>query len=118
MRLILLTALISYSMMSSNVRGLQSSKKKISLIKCFKSKLMHNGVNCLQKKIVLRMKIHGQMILMAHVFPHGVSNSCSVLIAYLGKKSFVLTKPKTDKGGRTMILNITLDSDQFIVIHL
>ena len=44
------------------------------------------------------------MVLMAHVFPHSphiVSNSCSGLIAYLDEKSFVLTKQKTDKGGKT-----------------
>ena len=81
---------------------------------------MYSGVLCLQKKIVLKMKILEPKILMAHVFPHfshGGSNSCSVLIAYLGKTSFVLTKQKTD-GGRLVILDITLDSDQFILINL
>ena len=66
------------------------------------------------KSIVLRMKIHGSVVLMAHVFPHSphsASNSCGVLIAYLGEKSFVLTKQKTDKGGKTVVLVITLGSD-------
>ena len=54
------------------------------------------------------------MVLMAHVFPHSphsASNSCGVLIAYLGEKSFVLTKQKTDKGGKTVVFVITLGSD-------
>ena len=91
--LVLLTVLINYSMMSSNltflknnIRGLQSSKKKVRLMKYLKSKLMYSGVLCLQKKIVLKMKILEPKILMAHVFPHfshGGSNSCSVLIKRL-----------------------------------
>ena len=31
-------------------------------------------------------------------FPHDASNSCCVLISYLGKKSFFLNKQKTDKS--------------------
>ena len=72
--------------LKNNIRGLQSSKKKVRLMKYLKSKLMYSGVLCLQKKIVLKMKILEPKILMAHVFPHfshGGSNSCSVLIKRL-----------------------------------
>ena len=51
-------------------------------------------------------------------FSHGASNSCGVLIAYLGKKSFVLNEQKTNKAGRMLILDITLDADQYILINL
>ena len=51
-------------------------------------------------------------------FSHGASNSCGVLIAYLGKKSLVLNKQKTDKAGVILILDITLDVDQYILINL
>ena len=46
-------------------------------------------------------------------FSHGVSNSCGVLIAYLGKKHFVLNEQKKDKAGRKLILDIILDADQY-----
>ena len=51
-------------------------------------------------------------------FSHGASNSCGALIAYLGKKSFVLNKQKIDKAGRISMLDITLDVDQYILINL
>ena len=68
MCLVLLTVLSKYSMTSSsnltfltnNVKGLQSSKKRIKLIKYFKSKLKHNEFLFYKKRIpVLRMKIYG-----------------------------------------------------------
>ena len=51
-------------------------------------------------------------------FPHGTSNSRGVLIAYLGKTSFVLDKQKTDKAGRILILDVMLDGDNYILINL
>ena len=58
---------------------------------------------------VLRMKMHGLMILV-------VWYSFS-----LGKKSFVfnrVNKQKTDEVGRILIRDITLDADQYIQINL
>ena len=51
-------------------------------------------------------------------FSHGTSNSYSVLIAYLGKTTFVLNKQKTDKAGRMFILDVMLDEDHYILINL
>ena len=52
------------------------------------------------------------------VFSHGVTNSCGVLIAYVGKMSFIFNKQKTDKAGGILILNITIDTEQCILINL
>ena len=41
-----------------------------------------------------------------------------VLIAYLGKNSFVLNEQKADKAGRISILDTTLYTDQSIPINL
>ena len=51
-------------------------------------------------------------------FSHGASNSCRVLVAYLGKTSLVLNKQKTDKTGRILILDVMLDRGQYILINL
>ena len=51
-------------------------------------------------------------------FSHGASNSCGVLTAYLGKTSFVFNKQKTHKAGRILILDLTLHTDQYILINL
>ena len=45
-------------------------------------------------------------------------NSCGVLIGYLDKKSFVLNEQETEKAGRILIFDITLDADQYILINL
>ena len=37
---------------------------------------------------------------------------------YLDKKYFVLNKQKTDKAGKVLILDITIDADQHILINL
>ena len=50
-------------------------------------------------------------------FSHGGCNSCSLLIAYLGR-IFVLNKQKTDESGKIFILDVTLDTDQYILINL
>ena len=51
-------------------------------------------------------------------FSCGASNSCSVLIAFFGKISFVLNKQKIDKAGKILILDFMLDGDHYIVINL
>ena len=51
-------------------------------------------------------------------FFHGPSNSCGVLVAYLGKTSLVLNKQKTDKTGRILILDVMLDRGQYILLNL
>ena len=51
-------------------------------------------------------------------FSHGVCNSCGVLIAYLGKNSYILNEQKTDNTGRILIFDITLHADQFVLSKL
>ena len=51
-------------------------------------------------------------------FSRGTSNSCGVITAYLGKTSFVFNKQKTDKAGRVLILDVTLDTNKYILMNL
>ena len=95
MCLVLLTVLSKYSVTSSNnltlltnnVKGLQSSKKRIKLIEYFRSKLNHNGFLFLQethstiKNENSRVNDFNGPVF----FRHRTSNSGGVLIAYLGK---------------------------------
>ena len=56
--------------------------------------------------------MHGlMMLIIRYFFSHGASNSCGVLIDYLGKKYFILNEQKTDKAGRILVLDITPDPD-------
>ena len=98
--------------LTNNVKGLQSSKKRIKLIDYFRSKLNHNGFFFYKK--------HTQLLNFSWsvFFSHGTSNSCGLLLAYLGKTSFVLNKQKTDEAGQILILDVMLDGDHYILINL
>ena len=48
-------------------------------------------------------------------YSHGASNSCGVLIAYLCEMFFVLKNQKTDRAGIILILDIMLDTGQYIL---
>ena len=106
--------------LTNNVKWLQSSKKWIKLIEYFRSKLNHNGFLFLQETHLTKKNentwvndFNGPVF-----FSYGTSNSYSVLIAYLGKTSFVLHKLKTDKAGRILVLDVMLDGDHYILINL
>ena len=51
-------------------------------------------------------------------FYHGTISPCGVLIGYLGKTSFVFNKQKIDKVGEILIVGVTLDTEQYILINL
>ena len=60
-----MTSSNNLTFLTNNVKGLQSSKKRIKLIEYFKSKLKYNGFLFYKKHTQpLRTKIHGSMILM------------------------------------------------------
>ena len=99
---------------------LQSYKERIKLTEYFKSKLNHNEFLFLQEthSTIKNENTWVNDFNGLVFFSHGASNCCGVLIAYLGKKSFVFNKQKTDKSGRILILDDTLDADQYILINL
>ena len=97
MCLVLLTVLSKYSMTSgnnltfltNNIKGLQSSKKRIKLIEYFSGKLTHNGLLFLQEthstiknKNTWVNDFNGPVF-----FSHGIFISYGVLIAYFGRTS-------------------------------
>ena len=106
--------------LTNNVKELQSSKKRIKLIEYFRSKLKYNGFLFLQEthstiknENTWVNDFNGPVF-----FSHGTSNSCIVLIAYLGKTPFVLNKQKIDKAGRILNFDVMLDRDHYILINL
>ena len=65
----------SLSFTTNNVKGIQSSKKRLKLIQHLKDKVGLTEVKQKWKK-----DFKGQVF-----FSHGKTNSCSVLTAYFGK---------------------------------
>ena len=116
-----MTSSNNLTFLTYNVKGLQSSKKRIKLTEYFKSKLNHSGFLFFLQETHSTIKNESTWVNDFNgpvFFSHGVSNSCGVVIAYLGKTSFFLNKQKTDKAGRILILDVTLDTDQYILINL
>ena len=65
------------------------------------------------------VKIRGLTILVVQFsFFYSASSSCAVLISCLHKSSFGLNKQKIDITKIILILHITLDAAQYILINL
>ena len=50
-------------------------------------------------------------------FSHGKSNSCGVLSAYLGTGTFTVKKQQTDKEGRILILDVSINDSEYFLIN-
>ena len=85
---------ITFNFLCNNVKGLQTSKKRLNLFNYFKSKMFHNSIIFLQEthstkgnKIKLKGAFNGDLY-----FSLGKSNSCRVLIGSSGNKTFTVKK--------------------------
>ena len=72
------------------------------------------------KKLALIAKSNknGKKTLKLQFFSHGKSNSCGVLIAYFGTGTFIVKKKQTDNEGRILILDVSINDSEYILINL
>ena len=105
---------------TNNVKGLQSSKKRLKFIEYLKNKLESNGVLFLQETHSISNNenawtddFNGQVF-----FSHGTPNSRGVLTAYLGSKSFVVKNKGNDVAGRILILGTSIDGTDYILVNI
>ena len=70
------------------------------------------------KKFTLTVKSNKNGKKTPFSFSHGKSNSCSVLIAYFGTGTFMVKKQQTDKEGRILILPVSINDSEYILINL
>ena len=108
------------SFITNNVKGIQSIKKRLKLIEYFKSKITTHGTLFLQEthfssddEQKWRDSFGGNTF-----FSHSKRNSCGVLISYIGKHNFVVNNQKTDNDGQILILDITINNANFVLINL
>ena len=74
---------------------------------------------CRKHTLFLMTKMLGLVILkVKSFFSHGIFNSCSALISYLGSKSFVVKNKKNDGKGRILILDVTIDDNDYILVNM
>ena len=110
----------SLSFIRSNFKGIQSSKKRLKSIQYFKDKTGSTGVLFLQethsssnREQKWKHDFKGQAF-----FSHGKTTSCGVLTAYFGKETFFVKKQETDKEGCILILNVSVNDSEYILINL
>ena len=104
---------------SNNVKGLQSTNKRLKLIKYFKDKIFSNGFLFLQETHSVNDEIKGKDDFNGEVFYlHGKSNSCGVLICFIGSKKCFIRNKLSDNDGRLLILDADIDDENFILINL
>ena len=63
-----------------------------------------------------KKKKNRKKTLKVQFFSHGKSNSCGVLIAYIGTGTFTVKKQQTDKEGRILILDVSINDSEYILI--
>ena len=104
----------------NNVNGVQSAKKRLKKIQYFKNKLLPQGILFLQEthstesnEASWRDEFNATLF-----FSHGSSNSCGVLIGFLGKIDVNVLNQMCDNKGRILILNVTIDVKNFVLINL
>ena len=115
-----MTSFDNLSFITNNVKGIQSMKKRLKLIEHFKSKITTHGILFLQEthsssddEQKRRDNFSGNTF-----FSHGKRNSCGVLISYIGTHNFVVNNQKTDNDGRILILDVTINDVNFVLINL
>ena len=110
---------INFNFITNNVKGLQLSKKRLNLFEYFRDKLSSNGILFLQEThstINNKLKWKGEFK-GALFFSHGKSNSCGVLIGFLGNKHFTVVHEFSDKNGRILILDVIFDDCEYLLIN-
>ena len=101
---------ISLNFITNNVKRIQSYKKR--LIQYFKKKKKKDQLECyFCKKLTLVVKLNknGKRILRVMFFSHWKTNSCCVLTAFFGNETFNVKKQETDKEGRILILDVSIN---------
>ena len=109
-----------FNFLTNNVKGMQSTKKRLKQFEYFKNKLDPKGVMFLQEthsisetELKWKDEFGGQCF-----FSHGTSNSCGVLIAFHGIEKFSINKKFSDNKGRMLILDALIGDSNFIFINL
>ena len=101
---------------SNNVKGFQSTTKRLKLSKYFKDKIVSNVFLFLQEthsivndEIKWRHDFKGEVF-----YSHGKSNSCGILICYEVSKKIFIRNKLSDNDGRILFLDVDIDGENFI----
>ena len=60
----------------------------------------------------------GKWIKRTYIFSHGKANSCGVAIGYAGNNKVDELDKNTDKNGRILILDVTVEETNFVLLNI
>ena len=110
----------SLHIVTNNIKGIQNKSKRMSIIKYFKNKIGKNGILFLQETHSTisdegkwKDKFNGPVF-----YSHVSSNSCGVLNTFFGKNKICVNSQTTDKHGRILILDVTIDGSEYILVNI
>ena len=111
---------LNVNFLTNNVKGLQSSKKRVKMFEYFKNKIVHRDILFLQEKHSSidtekqwNDEFKGQLY-----FSHGKTISCSVLIAFYANINAVVKNQFNDDNGRILILEMTIDDTEYLLANV
>ena len=110
----------NFNFLSNNVKGLQSSKKRLTFFEFFKNMLSPKGILFLQETHSLKVteKIWSNEFNGDLFFSHWKTNSCSVLFGFYDNINYFSKKKLSDNSGRILVLDITIDGMEYLLINL
>ena len=105
---------------STNVKGIQKSEKRVKIFQYLKNSTSTNGFNFLREthssvddEKRWCNEVNGNLY-----FSHGNTNSGGVAIRYVVSKSFVLANQTADKNGRLLLIEAIVDDVKFVLINI
>ena len=103
----------------NNVNGLKSSEKRIKMFEYFREKISKNGITFLQETHSSKDPFNNwRNDFKGEVFSsHFSLNSCRFMIGYLGSLKFQLSKINEDDHGRILIVDASIDNQNFALIN-
>ena len=105
---------------TKNVKGLQSTHKRLKMFEYFRNVLSPNGIIFLQET---HFSINDEEnwcdeFKVELFFSHGKTNSCDVAIGYFGSQQFPIESKKTDNCGRILVLEASLEDKKYILMNI
>ena len=110
----------SLSFIINNVKGIQSSKRRLKSIQYFKAKIGSTGVLFLQKthpNSKTKTKMERGLLRSSFIFS-GKNKFLWCPNCLLWERNFFSQKKETDKEGRVLILNVSINDSEYILINL
>ena len=105
---------------SNNVKGIQNSVKRIKSFEYLKSYVTGNGFiflqemhSCINDEIMWTDEFNGELF-----FSHGKTNSCGVAIGFYGSKTIEQINKISDKSGRILLVEATVDDTVLFILVL